>query len=385
MNFSEMGLEDSILNALKEMSYSTPSVIQQQAIPIILNKKDLIARAQTGSGKTAACAIPICQLIDPNSSSIQALILVPTRELALQYATEAQKIGKYKGVKAFAIFGGEDAAMQKSKIQSGVQLLIATPGRLIDFIYSREIDLTHVNILALDEADKMLSMGFVEDIEFIIQCLVHDHQTLLFSATIPKLIQQIAEQHMHEPENIALQEMHPVQIDHRFLFCKHYDRLNELVRLIKESNPVQSIVFCTTRHQTEEVCRYLQGHFQNVDMLHAGLSQSLRTIITNKYRSQRIQILVATDVAARGLDFSKVTHVFIFELSDDIDTYFHQAGRTGRFEKQGSVISIVTPRELGIASKLEKRLQQELQWIGEKPSLPIRRPRTRGPRRGKPK
>ncbi|MGK5594821.1 MAG: DEAD/DEAH box helicase [Parachlamydiaceae bacterium] len=385
MSFSELGLEEPILNALKEMNYSTPSTIQQQAIPIILDRKDLTARAQTGSGKTAACAIPICQLINPRSSHIQVLILVPTRELALQYATEAQKIGKYKGVKAFAIFGGEDAAMQKSKLQSGVQLLIATPGRLIDFIYSREIDLTQVMILVLDEADKMLSMGFIEDIEFIIQCLVHDHQTLLFSATMPKAVHHIAEQYMREPENIALQQTHPVQIDHRFLFCKHYNRLNELVRLLQECTPVQSIVFCTTRHQTEEVCRYLQSHFQNVDMLHAGLSQSLRTMITNKYRSQRIQILVATDVAARGLDFSKVSHVFIFELSDDIDTYFHQAGRTGRFEKQGSVISLVTPRELGIVGKLETRLQQELQWIGEKPSMSVRRHKPRASRRRKPR
>ncbi|KAF3361747.1 DEAD-box ATP-dependent RNA helicase CshA [Chlamydiales bacterium STE3] len=375
MVFSELSLDESILTALKEMNFSSPSAIQQKTIPIILNKKDLIARAQTGSGKTAACAIPICQLIDSTSSLIQALILVPTRELALQYATEAQKIGKYKGVKAFAIFGGEDAAMQKSKLQSGVQLLIATPGRLIDFIYSRDIDLSHVNIFVLDEADKMFSMGFIEDIEFIVQCLIQKHQTLLFSATMPKIIHEIASKHMQEPVSISLQETHPAKINHQFLFCKHFERLNYLAKLIQESNPVQSIVFCATRFQAEEVCRFLQDHFQHVDLLHAGLSQSLRTIITSKFRTQRVQILVATDVAARGLDFSHVSHVFIFELSDDIDTYFHQSGRTGRFEKEGAVISLVTVRELKIVDKLEKRLKQELQWIGERPTLPVKKQR----------
>lgn len=368
MTFTELGLDESILSALKEMNYQTPSMIQQQAIPIVLNKKDLIARAQTGSGKTAACAIPICQLIDTSSSLIQALILVPTRELALQYATEAQKIGKYKGIKAFAIFGGEDAAMQKSKLQSGVQLLIATPGRLIDFIYSRDIDLSHVKIFVLDEADKMFSMGFVEDIEFIIQCLIHRHQTLLFSATMPKVIHEIASKHMHTPENISLQETHPAKINHKFLFCKHFERFEKLENLIREHNPVQAIVFCATRFQAEEVGRSLQKHFDHVDVLHAGLTQSIRTIITSKYRSQKIKILVATDVAARGLDFSHVSHVFIYELSDDIDTYFHQSGRTGRFEKEGAVISLVTSRELKLVDRLEKRLKQDLQWIGEKPT-----------------
>lgn len=377
MTFNEMGLDESILAALKEMSYQSPSLIQQQAIPIVLSRKDLIARSQTGSGKTAACAIPICQLIDTSSSDVQALILVPTRELALQYATEAQKIGKYKGIKAFAIFGGEDAAMQKSKLQNGVQLLIATPGRLIDFIYSRDIDLSKVNIFVLDEADKMLSMGFVEDIEFIIQCLIHTHQTLLFSATMPKAIQEIASKHMLKPENISLQETHPAKINHKFLFCKHFERLDRLEQLIRESNPVQAIVFCATRFQTEEVGKFLQKQMDQVDVLHAGLTQAIRTIITNKYRSQRIKILVATDVAARGLDFSHVSHVFIYELSDDVDTYFHQSGRTGRFEKEGAVISLVTSRELKMISKLEKRLKQDLQWIGEKPTFAPGKPLVR--------
>lgn len=369
LKFQDFGLDESILRALDEMQFQAPSTIQEAAIPHVLKNKDLIARAKTGSGKTAACAIPICQLVSTLSPAIQALIIVPTRELALQYATETQKIGKYKGVKTFAICGGEDASMQKSKLLSGVQVLIATPGRLIDFIYSRDIDLSQVSTLILDEADIMLSMGFIEDLEFIIQCLIHPHQTLLFSATMPEAIRSIATKHMKEPVHIELNEVHPETIDHRFCFCKHYERSNKLLELIQHLKPVQSIIFCHSRNQTDEVCKFLQQHLSNVDLLHAGLSQPIRNIITSKFRSKKIQTLVATDVAARGLDFSSVSHVFIYELSDDSDTYLHRAGRTGRFEKQGMVISLVTARELKCVQELERRLKQKVIWIGEEPNL----------------
>lgn len=369
LTFNDMGLEETILRGLFEMKYDAPSPIQQAAIPIILQRKDLIARAKTGSGKTAACAIPICQLVDTASNDIQALIIVPTRELALQYATETQKIGRYKGVKTFAIYGGEDASMQKSKLHNGVHVLVATPGRLIDFIYSREIDLSKVNTLIIDEADKMLSMGFVEDLEFIIQCLNHPHQTLLFSATIPAAIRTIAAKNMREPLDISMVDTHPETINHHFHFCKHHERSEKLLNLLRELKPAQSIVFCHTRIQTEQVCHFLKNHLSQVDMLHAGLSQSIRTIITGKFRSQKILTLVATEVAARGLDFSNVSHVFIYELSFDADTYLHQAGRTGRFEKEGTVISLVTPRELKIVDKLAHKLKEKPDWIGDPPPL----------------
>jgi ATP-dependent RNA helicase DeaD len=220
--FNELGLDAAILKSLERMQYKEPSPIQAQAIPPILEGRDLIALAQTGSGKTAACAIPVCNRINVEHFHIQALIIVPTRELALQYATEVQKIGGDKGVKAFAIFGGEDAAMQQSKLKHGVHVLIATPGRLIDFIYSRLIDLSRVETLILDEADEMLSMGFYEDLEFVIQCLVHSHQTLLFSATMPNQIRLIAKQHMKDPLEITLiSEASPESINNHFLYCHH--------------------------------------------------------------------------------------------------------------------------------------------------------------------
>lgn len=208
LSFTEFPLDALILKSLAKMNYLTASAIQAKTMPIILENRDLIALAHTGSGKTAACAIPICNQVNTDSVKVQALIIVPTRELALQYATEAQKIGMDKGVKAFAIFGGESATMQQSKLKHGVQVLVATPGRLIDFIYSRDIDLTHVKTLVLDEADEMLSMGFHEDLLFVMQCLNHEHQTLLFSATMPKQIREIAKHHMKDPVEIAITDEH---------------------------------------------------------------------------------------------------------------------------------------------------------------------------------
>lgn len=376
--FSELGLDERILKALERMEYKEPSPIQAEAIPIILQNQDLIGLAQTGSGKTAACAIPICHKVDTASPAIQALIIVPTRELALQYATEAQKIGKEKGVKAFAIFGGEDAGMQLSKLKHGVQVLVSTPGRLIDFIYSRQINLTHVETLILDEADEMLSMGFYDDLEFVMQCLNHTHQTLLFSATMPPAIKQIAKKHMKEPKEISLiSKASPSTIDHKFLYCHHLHRDEKLIEQMRQLQPKQSIIFCHSRIQVEKVCRALQHKLDGVDYLHAGLGQDIRTIITNKFRTGKIRHLVATDVAARGLDFSDVTHVFIYQLSDDPDIYVHRSGRTGRQQREGMVVTLVTDRELFSLKKILHVLNKEANWIGEPPGdrpPPKRRP-----------
>lgn len=369
MLFTDLPLSQEILKALEEMEYKEASFIQQQAIPRVLENQDLIALAKTGSGKTAACAIPVCQKVDVSSLHIQALIIVPTRELALQYAQETQKIGRYKGVKAFALCGGEDYSLQQSKLKAGVQVLVATPGRLIDFIYSRSIDLSKVATLILDEADEMLSMGFVDDLEFIIQCLVQDHQTLLFSATMPKGIRHIAMNYLKNPQEIALakDDETPLQIDHQFMFCQQHERETKLLELIRQLQPKQAIVFCHSRIQTEKIGHFLRRHLDGVDMLHAGFGQDIRNIVTNKFRQQKVRILVATDVVARGLDFSLVSHVFIFELSHDPDTYIHRAGRTGRFDKEGVVVTLVTHRELHTTHRIEKKLGHDLKWLGEPP------------------
>ena len=365
------------------MQYKEPSEIQQRAIPHILADQDLIALAITGSGKTAACAIPVCQKVNVEELVVQALIVVPTRELAMQYAQETQKIGKFKGVKAFALCGGEDYSLQQSKLKAGVQVLVATPGRLIDFVYSRSIDLSHVKILILDEADEMLSMGFVDDLEFIMQCLIQEHQTLLFSATMPKGIKGLALKYLKDPVEVTLtsEDATPARIDHQFLFCHFQDRDKRLVELLQRMQPSQAIVFCHSRIQAEKVAQLLKRSIDHVDLLHAGFSQDIRSIVTSKFRQQKVRILVATDVVARGLDFSAVTHVFIYELSHDPDAYIHRSGRTGRFDKEGVVVSLVTSRELPVIQRIQKRLGKELMWIIPPPASQTSSPPPH-PRRG---
>jgi len=366
--FEKFSLKPETLQALQNLKYTTPTPVQEQAIPLIMEGRDVIALAQTGSGKTAACAIPVCDKIEVPNANIQALVVVPTRELALQFATETQKIGEPRGIKAFAVFGGSDASLQEAKLTSGVHVLIATPGRLIDFIYSRKIDLSHVKILVLDEADEMLSMGFIDDLKFIMDCLMNEHQSLLFSATMSKQIKDLAVKHMKDPIEISLvSEASPSLIEHCFHFCQPYTRQEKLIGFLKKYPIKQSIIFCVSRRQCDEVSQTLKRSIKGVDALHGGMSQSVRTIITSKFRQGKLNHLVATDVAARGLDFSGVSHVFIYELSNDVDVYVHRAGRTGRSGRTGCVITMITKRELSTLKQILKRIDQEVTWIGEKP------------------
>lgn len=381
ITFLDLGLHSAILASLERMGYKEPSPVQAEAIPKILQGRDIIALAKTGSGKTAACAIPLCHMVDTARTNVQALIIVPTRELALQYATEAQKIGAEKGVKAFAVFGGEDATMQLSKLKHGVQVLVATPGRLIDFIYSRSIDLSHVITLVLDEADEMLSMGFYEDLEFIMQCINHPHQTLLFSATMPQQIRNMAMLHMKDAIEVILtqHQSSPSTIEHHFHYCHYENKPTALAHIITDLKPKQAIVFCRSRDEVERVCRTLKQKFDGVDFLHAGLSQDIRTIVTGKFRSGKIRFLIATDVAARGLDISGITHVFIYHLADDPDTYVHRSGRTGRCEREGMVVTLVTDRELNALKGVLEAIKREPKWIGEPPSHSGPKARSRPP------
>lgn len=377
--FAHFGLDETILRALQEMGYQSPSPIQQQAIPLILQGADLVALSQTGSGKTAACAIPVCHRVQTSRPTIQALVVVPTRELSLQYAKEVQKIGRCKGVKAFAICGGESASLQLSKLKHGVHVLVATPGRLIDFIYSRSIDLSRVEVLVLDEADEMLGMGFYEDLEFIMGCLVHPHQTLLFSATMPEVISRLAKTHMRQPQelNLTKESRSPENITHQFLYCPHHLRDHELAQLLQTLEVQQAIVFCHSRFQVEKVCQALkkETHIRGVDFLHAGLQQNVRSFITKKFRAGKIQVLVATDVVARGLDFSALSHVFIYQLPKDPESYVHRSGRTGRYDKSGTVISLVTDQELNLLKPILRHLQQEPIWLGAPPPVAHDKPK----------
>lgn len=371
MTFEAFGLDPLVIDGLREMGFEKPTPIQEEAIPLIMAGKDLIAQAETGSGKTATCAIPICHRIDPSSTHIQALIIVPTRELALQYASEAQRVGRFRKVQSFALFGGEKMDVQRAKLKHGVQLLVATPGRLIDFIFARVIDLTHVHTLVLDEADQMLSMGFVEDLEFIIQCLVQEHQTLLFSATMPDLIRKIAHSHMRSPLEVVLTGSQPTpeQLAHIFSYCPVAPKKQEeLIELLNALDPKQCLIFVNSRHEVENLSRELKRHLSSVDFLHGGLDQSIRNIITNKFSKGKIRFLVATDVAARGLDFSQVTHVVNYHFPFEEETYLHRAGRTGRQGRVGVCVTLVTKRDLPKIDHLLQTLQREPEWIKKPPS-----------------
>lgn len=380
-SFADYSLDPLILKSLEKMGFEKPSPIQAETLPIILEGLDVIGLAETGSGKTAACAIPVCQMVDTTSAHIQALIVVPTRELCLQYAMETQKIGGAKGVKAYALYGGGDADLQLAKLRSGVQVLVATPGRLIDLIYRRQIDLAYVSTLILDEADEMLSMGFIEDLEMIMDCLVQEHQTLLFSATMNKEVEKIASHRMKSPRSIKLTSKRkaPANLAHKFIYVRNYKaRPTVLLNQILEQKPNQCLVFCRSRIQTEEVCRELRKKMRDVDFLHGGLNQNLRMTITDKFRRGRMKTLCVTDVAARGLDFSGVTHVFIYELGKDIDAYVHRTGRTGRSGREGTAITLVTDRERGLLTQVLKKIDKKPIWIGD--PMPAKRSAGRGNR-----
>lgn len=379
MTFATFDLDPLILEGLRALNYEKATPVQENAIPLILKGNDLIALAETGSGKTAACAIPVCNKVDTSRLHVQALIVVPTRELALQYATETQKIGRFKEVKAFALFGGEDMDMQRAKLKGGVQVLVATPGRLIDFIFSRAIDLSHVETLVLDEADQMLGMGFYEDLEFIINCLNHVHQTLLFSATMPKQIKEIAKNHMINPVELTLIGTGPTpeNLKHQLIYCPQLGRKKEdLLALLTRLNPNQCLIFANSRHEVEALHRDLRSKLSSVDFLHGGLEQGTRSVITNKFHKGKIRFLVATDIAARGLDFSNVTHVVNFHFPLDKETYTHRSGRTGRQGREGVCVTLITSRDMPKVEKLFKMLQREPEWLNPKDlPRPVNKPR----------
>lgn len=384
--FSTFSLDERVLASLEQMGYKEPTQIQKEAIPLVLAGESVIGLAGTGSGKTAACAIPVVNQVDVELRKTQVLILVPTRELALQYATEVQRIGRAKKVRVLAVVGGESADNQAAKIKSGAQIVVATPGRLIDFIYSKRINLDHVKTFVLDEADEMLSMGFIEDIEFVFECIVQPHQTLLFSATMPPKIKALIHKRLEGAKEVILQKKigSPTSIDQWFTYCHFKDREEELLRLFKEENPKQAIIFCQSRVQVESLHQFLRKQLPGkVDYLHAGMSQGVRSVVTKKYRSQKIQTLIATDVASRGLDFSEISHVFLFQLPEDPHLYVHRIGRTGRLDKKGKAISFVTKREIGLVDKITKFLKTEPKWLNEPPFEEAASRGNRNPRGGR--
>jgi ATP-dependent RNA helicase DeaD len=383
MKYAELLLKPEIQRALQDMGYDDLTPIQEQAIPHILEEKDLVGLAETGSGKTGACAVPLVEMVDPSIREIQALILVPTRELAQQYVSEIADVSKYSDVAPFAMFGGFDMDIQRAKLKDGVHILVATPGRLIDFIWNNPLPLDSVRTVVLDEADEMMKMGFVENVDFIFSCIMQDVQTLLFSATMPNAVARLARTYQHEPVRLELNkdQVAPQSLTHCFQVVKHGKQEERLYEYLREHEVGQGLVFCNSRSRSSQLFRQLKSTQPSVEIIHGGLDQPQRSAVFRKFKSKEIDLLVATDVAARGLDFNKVTHVINYDFPMSEEAYTHRTGRAGRMGREGVAVTFVTNRDLGVLGRLIKTNKIEPVWIGDEPEL--RSPDSSGARRSR--
>lgn len=345
--FNEFGLHHAITRAISEMGFEESTPIQEKVIPIALSGVDLIGQAQTGTGKTAAFSIPLLEKIDVASDKIQGLVLAPTRELAIQVAEELSKLGAYKGVKQLPIYGGQDIGRQIRALKNRPHVIIATPGRLIDHLERRTIRLGDVETVVLDEADEMLNMGFLEEIQKILSAVPDERQTMLFSATMPAPIRKLADQFLRNPEHItAIPKMvQKPTIDQYYCEVSERQKFDTLCRLIDMDSPDLAIIFGRTKRRVDELSAALQKRGYFAEGLHGDLSQNQRDQVMRKFRESQIEILVATDVAARGIDVSNVTHVYNFDIPQDPESYVHRVGRTGRAGRKGVAMTLVTPRE----------------------------------------
>ncbi|GAX61957.1 superfamily II DNA and RNA helicase [Candidatus Scalindua japonica] len=369
MKFSELGIPSDILKSLETMGYEDMTPVQEAAYPIISDGHDLCALAETGSGKTAACAIPLIQKVDPELNAIQGLVIVPTRELCIQYVTEIQKISKKTNVIPFAVYGGFDKDIDIAKLKHGVHILVATPGRLLDYLYSGVLSFKHVKCAILDEADELLKVGFLEDIEFIMSCILHEHQTLLFSATMPEDIKTLAHDCLRDPKHISLitERKAPESIDHYFTYHHPKEKQAALVKYLNEEDVKQVLIFCNARHMVDKLFSSIRKDFEDVGYIHAGLSQDKRSSVFRQFKNMKIRYLLASDVAGRGLDFSHVSHVVNWSLPRGKELYTHRTGRTGRMGKKGKALTFITRHELSDLRELINRNKISPYWLGKDP------------------
>ncbi|SMO81163.1 DEAD/DEAH box helicase [Gracilimonas mengyeensis] len=356
--FQELGLSPEICQAVEDLGFETPTEVQERAIPTILaSQRDLIALAQTGTGKTGAFGMPVLQQVDPNSNNVQVLVLSPTRELAIQIAKDLKAFAKHqKGIKTVAVYGGANISTQIRALNNGVQVVIGTPGRMLDLIRRGKLDVTNVRSLVLDEADEMLNMGFQEDLDAILHDTPKEKQTLLFSATMPNQISKMAHKYMNNPEEIQVNARNSgaLNVEHHYYMVHARDRYEALKRIADVNPDIYGIIFCRTRRETSEVASKLSKEGYNADLLNGDLSQNQRDEVMDRFRSKELQLLVATDVAARGLDVDNLTHVINYNLPDDLEVYIHRSGRTGRAGNSGIAVSIIHTREMGRIRALEK-------------------------------
>lgn len=362
MKFTELNLKPEILKAIRRAGFEEATPIQEKTIPLVLEGKDVIGQAQTGTGKTAAFGLPVLQTIDPKEKSIQALIIEPTRELAIQTQEELFRLGRDEKAKVQVVYGGADIRRQIRSLKQAPAILVGTPGRLLDHLKRGTIDLSNVKTIVLDEADEMLDMGFIQDIESILKYASNDHQTLLFSATMPKPIMRISEKFMKDPEVVQIKskELTANLIDQYFVRTKENEKFDILCRLIDVQNPDLAVVFGRTKRRVDELTRGLQARGYNAAGIHGDLSQGRRMNVLKRFKNGKLDILVATDVAARGLDISGVSHVYNYDIPQDPDSYVHRIGRTGRAGKNGISVTFVTPNELGYMRTIEQLTRKKM-------------------------
>lgn len=363
--FEQLGLNESLLRAIKDLGFENPSEVQEKAIPVLLEQNtDLVALAQTGTGKTAAFGFPLIQKIDAENKNTQALILSPTRELCLQITNEIKLYSKYiKGLHTVAVYGGASITEQAREVKRGAQIIVATPGRMQDMINRGLVNIKNIDFCILDEADEMLNMGFYEDICSILSDTPDEKNTWLFSATMPAEVARIAKQFMSNPEEITVGHKNSgsATVSHEYYVVNARDRYEALKRLADANPDIFSVVFCRTKRDTQAVAEKLIEDGYNAAALHGDLSQAQRDGVMKSFRGRQIQMLVATDVAARGIDVDNVTHVVNYQLPDEIETYNHRSGRTGRAGKLGTSIVIVTKSELRKIHSIERIIQQKFQ------------------------
>ena len=365
MTFKELNLKDDILSAIEELGYEQPMPVQEKTIPFMLEQTaDLVALAQTGTGKTAAFGLPVLNMIDAGRKQVQALVLAPTRELCIQIANDLKGYSKnMRGMRIVPVYGGEDIRTQLRQLDTAPQIIVATPGRLIDLIERGKIELGAIDFLVLDEADEMLNMGFKEDIETILQRTPETRRTMLFSATMPKEIANIARRYMKNFEEITVgtKNSGAENVEHIYYTSQAKQRYLVLKRIVDLNPDIYGIVFCRTRQETKEVADKLMHDGYNADALHGDLSQAQRDTVMQKFRIRNIQLLVATDVAARGLDVSDLTHVINYNLPDDVEIYTHRSGRTGRANKKGVSVSIIHSKEKFKIKDIERMLKKSFE------------------------
>lgn len=358
IKFEDLALEERLLNAINDLGFKNPTEIQEKSIPVLLSgQKDFIGLAQTGTGKTAAFGLPLLQLIDESAKHPQALIVCPTRELCMQIVKEMINFKKYmKGLQIVAVYGGASIVMQMKDIKKGTQIVVATPGRLIDLIERKAIHLDKIKYVVLDEADEMLNMGFQEDIEFILSNTPNRDSTWLFSATMPNEIKKVSKKYMENPVEVTVGKANTVNlsIDHQYYVTSAANRYETLKRLIDFNPGIYGLIFTRTKVDAQNITEKLIREGYDVDALHGDLTQPQRDKVMNQFRDRALQLLIATDVAARGIDVKEITHVINYELPDDIEVYTHRSGRTGRAGSTGICMSIVHSRELYKLKQIEK-------------------------------